>query len=77
MERTEEDMKQNEQETGQDGGAVPGNNDGQGTSAPAPVRRAASPAKLAANRRNEPKSTGPKTGEGKPHSRWNTDKHRV
>jgi hypothetical protein len=32
-------------------------------------------AKLAANRRNAQKATGPKTAEGKERSRWNAVKH--
>ncbi len=36
-----------------------------------------SPQKIAANRRNSKRSTGPKTQEGKSHSRWNSHKHGI
>ncbi len=39
--------------------------------------KTASPAKVAANRRNAQKSSGPKTAEGKSRSRWNAMKHGV
>jgi hypothetical protein len=45
--------------------------------AEAPPERTTSPAKLAANRRNAQRSTGPKTLEGKARSRWNAVKHGV
>ncbi|MGA2373383.1 MAG: hypothetical protein ACLPPV_06730 [Candidatus Korobacteraceae bacterium] len=40
-------------------------------------RKSISPQKLAANRRNAQQSTGPKTKEGKSHSRWNSHKHGI
>ncbi len=38
-------------------------------------QKIASPARVAANRRNAQKSTGPRTSEGKSHSRWNAVQH--
>jgi len=40
-----------------------------------PLAKTTSPAKLAANRRNAQRSTGPKTPEGKARSRWNSVQH--
>jgi hypothetical protein len=41
------------------------------------LSKATSPAKVAANRLNAQKSTGPKTSAGKNHSRWNAVKHGI
>jgi hypothetical protein len=58
--------------------SAPFSEEEQPESTPAPaVRKAISPAKLAANRRNGQKSKGPKTEEGKSRSRWNALKHGV
>jgi hypothetical protein len=42
-----------------------------------PHVKSSSPRKIAANRRNSRRSTGPKTKEGKSHSRWNSHKHGI
>jgi hypothetical protein len=40
-----------------------------------PIKRALTPAKLEANRKNALLSTGPRTQEGKERSKWNALEH--
>src|SRR5437763_8794656 len=68
-------MKQNEHETLHEG--LHANTDDQDSSLQLPAQKPISPAKLAANRRNAQKSTGPVTAEGKARARWNSTRHGV
>ena len=70
-------MNENELETRPNSSAPTGEQNNEPITSVPTVRKPISPAKLAANRRNGQKSKGPKTEEGKSHSRWNALKHGV
>ncbi len=70
-------MNHTKENTGTNGSAPFGEEEQTASTTAPAVRKAISPAKLAANRRNGQKSKGPKTEEGKSRSRWNALKHGV
>src|SRR5262249_2932177 len=69
-------MNENQLETRPNSGAPSPEQNEQTSPAPT-LRKAISPAKLAANRRNGQNSKGAKTEAGKSRSRWNALKHGV